>query len=101
MITSMTALYFCFTLPKMSVETIIYLPWLTSVVILTYRRCSAVQPFYSNIKVIAYAVLTVRIYKRINQSNASAKVEKLQNLISQHTDNWVCDHIMFVMIRRC
>ena len=34
------------------------------------------QQFYSTIKVIAYAVLTVRIYKRINQSNASAKAEK-------------------------
>ena len=41
---------------------------LTSVVLLTNRRCSAVQPFNSTIKVITYAVLAVRIYKRINQS---------------------------------
>ena len=39
-ITSTTAFHFCFILPKMSMETIILTP-----VILTYRRCSAVQPF--------------------------------------------------------
>ena len=44
-ITSTTALHCCFILPKMSMETIIYLLMGTSVVILTYRRCSAVQPF--------------------------------------------------------
>ena len=102
-ITSMTALHFCFILPKMSMETIFTHSWLTSVVILTYRRCSAVQPFkkgnvyHFNSIILRTISLT---WTQESASKASAKVEKLQNLINQHTDNWVCDHTMFVMIRR-
>ena len=50
----------------MSMETIIFLLLVNQRRYIDIRRCSAVQPFNSTIKVIAYAVRAFRIYKRIN-----------------------------------
>ena len=92
-ITLTTALHFCFILPKKSMKLFYTYSWLTSIVILTYRRCSAVQPFKKgNVYHFHSIILWTISLTQESATKASAKVEKLQNLISQHRQLGVRPH---------